>query len=603
MTVAQATKLSGDAAQPLADRQQALWQLCRLNNSESHASLVSALKSPEPTLRQIAAHSISVQRVAGVAQALEQALAAEKEPQVQRALAEALGRLGTADSMSVLLQALVGVEDDRMLEHSLLYAMIELDQPERLVASLKASDPGARRAAMIVIDQSARSDLMNPSDVLAGLTSKQPALRQCAVDILVRHPEWASHHAKEFSEGWTRALGDADLRRSFADLLATWSAAPEIAESIGKQLTSAAALPASEQRALLETLSGIQNQTLPSAWSASLLALLKQSDVETRAALVAWLAAMKIDAADAVGIRDSLLALVEQSQDVPAKLRLLGALPAGSTLSDGQLESLVIEGFLGQHGATGADEAAKALGRIQLSRAASQQLISALDRVPPLQLMQAITSISSLKQDELDSQLLEQLVKLPAARTLPLDQLTSLYRNRSQSLRATARGVVESLGKPPADVEAKLDALLARLKSGDAARGFQVFRSTKAACSACHRIGYVGGQIGPELSHIGPTRTRRALLEAIVFPNARLEQSYTPLRVLTADGQVFNGLVARESADSLELITGANQRVTIPIADIEQRLPSPVSIMPAGLEQQLTLDELADLLTLLEATK
>jgi putative heme-binding domain-containing protein len=93
------------------------------------------------------------------------------------------------------------------------------------------------------------------------------------------------------------------------------------------------------------------------------------------------------------------------------------------------------------------------------------------------------------------------------------------------------------------------------------------------------------------------------LLEAILFPSARLEQSYTPLRVLTADGQVLNGLVARDSGDSLELITGPNQRVTIAREDIEQRLPSPVSIMPAGLEQQLSLEELADLLTLLESTK
>lgn len=141
------------------------------------------------------------------------------------------------------------------------------------------------------------------------------------------------------------------------------------------------------------------------------------------------------------------------------------------------------------------------------------------------------------------------------------------------------------------------------MKSGDAARGFQVFRGSKAACSACHRIGYVGGLIGPELSRIGATRTRRALLEAIVFPSARLEQSYTPTRVLTVDGQVINGLVARDSDGSLELITSATQRVTVPHADIEQRLPSPVSIMPAGLEQQLTLDELADLLTLLESAK
>jgi putative heme-binding domain-containing protein len=181
--------------------------------------------------------------------------------------------------------------------------------------------------------------------------------------------------------------------------------------------------------------------------------------------------------------------------------------------------------------------------------------------------------------------------------------VTTLYRTRSEAVRKQAASVVETLGKPPADVEAKLDALLAQLTSGDAARGFQVFRSSKAACSACHRIGYVGGQVGPDLTRIGATRSRRALLEAIVFPSARLEQSYTPLRVLTTDGRVFNGMVARDSGGSMDLIISATERITLAHADIEQRLPSAVSIMPAGLEQQLSMAELADLLTLLESAR
>ncbi len=71
--------------------------------------------------------------------------------------------------------------------------------------------------------------------------------------------------------------------------------------------------------------------------------------------------------------------------------------------------------------------------------------------------------------------------------------------------------------------------------------------------------------------------------------------------MLTVDGQVYNGLVVRQTDSELELVTGANQRITLAKAHIQQQQTSQTSIMPAGLEQQLTMDELADLLTLLEA--
>lgn len=603
MTSQQASAVVGDQQQPLVDRQAALWRICRINSRESHAALVAALKSPEPSLRQIAAHSISVQRVANVASALDAALAQETEPPVQRALAEALGRLGTPESIPVLLRAIENAGDDRYLEHSLLYALIELDQPERLLSCLNSSSVAVQRAALVVLDQLGRSDLLDPADVLKRLTSTDARLRQSAVHIAVAHPDWAVQHVASLEEAWQQSLTEAEMRGSVGQVLAAWISQPEVIQAASERLLAANSAPATEQQALIETLRDIRTQQIPRQWLGGLLGLLKNTEGATRDGLVAWLVTMTPDPADASELRDAILSLSTQQTEPIAKFRLLAALPSGSQLPDGALESLLIASFVGEHRAEAAAEAAKALERVRLSRAGAQQLLAGLERIQPLQWMQAITSIASLQQDDLDQQLLQQLAGLPSARTLPLDQVTTLYRKRSEPLRQAAAEAVAALGKPPADVEAKLDSLLAQMKSGDAARGFQVFRSTKAACSACHRIGYVGGQIGPELTRIGATRTRRALLEAIVFPNARLEQSYTPLRVLTVDGQVFNGLVARDGDGVLELITGATQRVTIAHDDIEQRLPSPVSIMPAGLEQQLTLEELADLLTMLEAAK
>ncbi|MCC6510306.1 MAG: hypothetical protein IT423_14475 [Pirellulaceae bacterium] len=606
LSLAQATQIVEDATQPLRHRQNALWQICRLNSDAAQQSLVKGVSLSEASLRQIAAHAVSVQRTVAARQSLEVALASESDPAAMRAMAEALGRIGDASSLSILLSKLPAAKEDRMLEHSLLYALIELDQAEQLSASLQSNDSAIVRAAIVAIDQSGHTDLLKPAQLIAHLTSPDAALRQCAATILAAHSDWSAVGAKDLAQAWQRVETEPELRSGLAIVLKAWSATPEVVALATGRLDAITQLSQAPQRtaslaAWLEVLSGVNNQKLPSAWVPGLTKLLETSDVSSQSNLVGWLSGLKIEASDAPAITKTVTQAVLKSTDAASKLKLLSCLRAGTKVDDPALEQMVVENFLGQHGVETIGEASSALSRLQLSRPAAEALIRELEKVQPLQLMQAVASVNSLGQDDLDVQLLDKLATLPAAKTLAFDQLTSSYRSRPEALRAKVRSVVETLSKPPADVEAKLDELLGKLKSGDAARGFQVFRSAKAACSACHRIGYVGGQIGPELTRIGATRTRRALLEAIVMPNVRLEQSYTSVRVLTTEGQVYNGLVARETGQQLELIIGAKERVTLAIEDIEQRSPSPISIMPAGLEQQLTLDELADLLTLLEA--
>ena len=71
----------------------------------------------------------------------------------------------------------------------------------------------------------------------------------------------------------------------------------------------------------------------------------------------------------------------------------------------------------------------------------------------------------------------------------------------------------------------------------------------------------------------------------------------------TPDGKVYNGLLRDENADELVLATGANQEAQIARGDIEEIRPSTVSVMPAGLDQQLTPRELADLVAFLKACR
>jgi putative heme-binding domain-containing protein len=217
--------------------------------------------------------------------------------------------------------------------------------------------------------------------------------------------------------------------------------------------------------------------------------------------------------------------------------------------------------------------------------------------------MTAIESVHRSGILEIESTMLSQLRDLPAARTLPRGFLTNLYKKADESLRKQSEVTTRELESPPADVKRAVDTMLAKIGEGDPVKGLQVFRSQRAACSGCHRMGYIGKEIGPDLTHIGGARTAEALLEAILYPSARLEQSYQSTQVLTTDGQSYNGLLRPSNDDSVELILNAERKVVIPRDEIDDMQASNLSVMPQGIDQLLTPQDLADLLALLRSAQ
>ena len=138
---------------------------------------------------------------------------------------------------------------------------------------------------------------------------------------------------------------------------------------------------------------------------------------------------------------------------------------------------------------------------------------------------------------------------------------------------------------------------------GDAARGRAAFLAGTGACVTCHRVGTDGGRVGPELSRIGAIRTRRDLVESIAFPNATLARGYETFQVERAGAEPLVGLIPRETAENLVVVTVDGRETVVPRGSVTRQEPLAVSLMPSGLDRSMPPETLADLVAFLLAQR
>ena len=176
-----------------------------------------------------------------------------------------------------------------------------------------------------------------------------------------------------------------------------------------------------------------------------------------------------------------------------------------------------------------------------------------------------------------------------------IDQRLILLKHPDETIRASAiqlfGGTVSANRKEVADQYAKaLD------MKGDVPRGAAVYEKT---CSKCHRIGGGGHNVGPDISDTR-ARARDALLYDILDPNRRVDPQFTEYIVVTVDGRLFNGLLIAESMDSVTLRQPEGREQIILRTDIEELKTTNKSLMPEGVERDVTVEQMADVLEFLK---
>ena len=224
---------------------------------------------------------------------------------------------------------------------------------------------------------------------------------------------------------------------------------------------------------------------------------------------------------------------------------------------------------------------------------------------------------AELPEERAESASLDRMVArprsaMPLARRLGRGELSPAERDAVLAAAARlpmgpVRDLFEGYLPPDGSGERKLGsnprprAILAL--EGHAARGEELFHSQAVNCIRCHRVGERGTPVGPDLSAIGALRRPEDLLESLLSPSRRIEPKYAVYLVLTVDGRILTGQLARRDEQSVVLWDAEGKEIVLPAADVEELRPSRTSLMPEGQLADLTAQQAADLLAYLASLR
>jgi putative heme-binding domain-containing protein len=185
-----------------------------------------------------------------------------------------------------------------------------------------------------------------------------------------------------------------------------------------------------------------------------------------------------------------------------------------------------------------------------------------------------------------------------AAADIDLSRRQRLLTHKDAAIRTQAEKLF--VGSINADrqqvLEAHRDALAL---PGDRDRGRAVFVKS---CSVCHRLENTGHALGPDLAAL-VNKSPQFLLQEMLDPNRNVDSRYIAYTAATAAGRTFSGLLASETATSITLAAQESKQEVILRSDLEDLVSTRKSLMPEGLEKDLSRQQLADVIAYLTATR
>ncbi len=592
----------------------AVWTLARMKFSESADLIHGALTDPEAGVRQTACNAIAVtrtwQKVAsnqpaeravelGRNATISGALAAivrGDEPPVARAAAAALGRMAEFRAIGALTGRLGRSAGDRFLEHALIYALIEIDDFEATREGLKAGDPAVLSGTLRALDGMASSEL-EVLDVLPHLESTDPVLGETALAIALDHPEWDAALANAFF-AWDNSI-DETRRGILRRVVPAHASSPPILGYLGNLIGSS---DVALRRLGLELIALSPGIPFQEEWETVFETILGADTDTGTENLTAALAALASSQTARFGAPlEAICKDVARQPEVrlAAAKALVGAKgpvdPAAFDLAESILKPDGAADLRGQ--------AIDLLTRSTLAPAERDRLVPLLGSFNPIEWGAFPDLFRAIDTPDQALLLAEALVVSPLIGNPEPETWRKRFEKYPDAL-AKIDSRLDSLAADRAGRNQRLEALATTVTEADPAKGEKVFLSGKGACLVCHQVGGNGGRIGPDLSTIGRIRSARDLYESVLFPSESIARDFETYEVgIKSSGQVRVGLIHGQTERGLELVSLGGQKEKIPHTDITTLRRVPLSLMPMGLDQTLSAEDLRDLVAWLLSRK
>ena len=605
-------------------RRNAIWAATRIfrqtSSNKARTAVLHGLTDRDPSIRQAAWHGLGAAAMLSPEQidslnksdqvlwttARDRLLHQEPSAAVRReayATFAAFKQEGFYRTHGLHRTAPFDASRDREERHALNYALLEsgdeLTVPvDGSVRSQFLSRTRTDAESVTVFDQLTPNGL--PVSVLSDCISRgNPQVVRTAAALAKRHltqGRLQSHEIQQLHLVAADRVEDlvADDIDSNPDQLLTlvrsFGSSTDVAEALAKPLASVHS-SAELRTTLLRAIAGDSSLPLHDTWKEPILTSMEATSMPERVAA--------IEAAGSLAATQFLTQLLsvaaDQSEAIPVRLASLkAATRSDKAMSRDDVFPLLLD--LIQEGATEEQQvAAQLLGQSSLTTAQLQQVVPLLKETGPQQLVDLVKLFKRSLTPDLAAAFLDSVEQAHSLNSLPTIDVSEVVKRFPQRLHDRANALLNRMQATEQQKLLKLDSLVAGLNTGEAVRGKEVFFSEKAKCATCHVVGTKGKRVGPDLTTIGANRSSKDLLESIIFPSSTLVRQYEPYTLVTINGRSYSGLVIRDTATEVTIQQTAGDPVTVSRDDVDELVPSTVSIMPKGLDEQLTPQQIADL--------
>ncbi len=571
----------------------AVFAMSRIGGEPALQAMRDALKDSRAEVRQAAARQLGMARDKSAVPLLIGMLNGQPA-HVRRQAAASLGEIRDGGAIAPLLEAAANAED-RFEEHSIIYALIQIQDHAAVALKLADERPKVRKAALIALDQMAQSKL-TVNQVLPILGDSDADLRRAAIWVASRHAAWSGQlsaaliqrlRAERISESESVAVGDA---------MAAFCGDVGMKTSMGIALGDGA-FDGKRQTLLLDVAERCTEKQFPAEWNAGVSRLLNHRDAAVRVQALGLLRARGVRSMD--GQLNQLADDSGQPDDV--RIAALSALSGSQQpLSEANFAYLLSKLTPSVEAAVKL-AAGQVLGRAQMSESQMGAIAKTyLATADALVLPNVLDVFRMGGSDSVGRDLVKSLeVQEAALGTVGMDRVNKVLAKFPAQVQDQAKPLLARMAAAKLSRLAKLKRLEGTLTAeGNALKGRELFFGPKTGCASCHTIGLEGGHVGPDLTSIGAIRSRHDLLEAIVLPSESFVPGHEVYRVETAK-EMYSGVMGKSTPEAVRLITGPGDEVRIPRKEIVKMGFAPVSLMPEGFDEVLTRGEMVDLLTYL----